>query len=104
MMSKPRARWWGYVRRILNDYPELLANEEQLNGNDRRELDAVVRAMGRAECFSCGEQQIRIVKRVFFNKTHTLVGAAVEENISYATARRRQNSFIRLVGKEMGYS
>ena len=102
-MSKPRARWWGYVRRILNDYPKLLADEKHLNENDRRELDAVVRAMGRAKCLAFGEQQIRIVKMVFFDKTHTLQGAAMREHISYSTARRQQAQFIRLVGIYMGF-
>lgn len=102
-MSKPRARWWGYVRRILNDYPNLLANEEHLDDNDRRELQAVAHALGKAECFAGGDMQIRIVRRVFFDKTHTLVGAAMAEHISYATAKRRQNAFILLVGKEMGF-
>lgn len=27
-MSKPRYRWWGYVRRVIGAYPELLAELE----------------------------------------------------------------------------
>jgi hypothetical protein len=76
----------------------------ELNETQFRELQAVVRALGEVEGTVGGQQQVEIVRMVFFDKTHTLSGAAMHEHISYRTARRRQNEFIRHVGKILGLS
>jgi hypothetical protein len=97
-MSKPRKKWWGYVRQILYAYPQLNPG----NDTERREKAAVEAALEELEHSPEGEETGKIVAAVFFTKTHTLTGAAMRGNISYRTARRRQNEFILRVGKHMG--
>ena len=97
-MSKPRKRWWGYVRRVLYDYPKMRPATE----TEQREKAAVEAALEETEQLPDGETRLRLVGAVFFAQTHTLQGAAMRGNISYRTARRRQNEFILRVGKHMG--
>lgn len=130
-MSKPRKRWWGYVRRVLYDYPRLRAELDELqqphhygesvghaNGisrqpemlalhtlpdpDDQRDLEAVETALAEVMHWANGGQTLRLVRMVFFHRSHTLGGAAQVLHISYMTARRRQDDFIRLVAKKMG--
>ena len=49
-----------------------------------------------------GGQTLRLVRMVFFHRSHTLEGAAQVLHISHHTAARRQNAFIRLVAEKMG--
>lgn len=97
-MSKPRKRWWGYVRRVLYDYPKMRPATE----TEQREKAAVESALEELSRSPEGAETGKLVAAVFFTRTHTLTGAAMREHMSYRTARRRQNDFIRLVGKNLG--
>lgn len=97
-MSKPRKRWWGYVRNVLYAYPSL--NPE--NETEQREKASVEAALEALERNPEGAETGRLIAAVFFTRTLTLTGAAMREHMSYRTARRRQNDFIRQVGKNMG--
>ena len=44
-----------------------------------------------------GQRRLSVIGMVFFRKTHTLHGAALEASCSYATAKRWQQAFIREV-------
>ena len=48
-----------------------------------------------------GGQTLRLVRMVFFHRSHTLEGAAQVLHISYRTARRRQDAFIQSVAEKM---
>lgn len=96
-MSKPRKRWWGYVRQVLYAYPKLMPG----NATEQREKDAVESALEELARSPEGEETGRIIAAVFFTKDYTLTGAALREHMSYRTARRRQNAFIKAVGKHM---
>ena len=93
-MSKPRKRWWGYVRQVLYAFPDI----KPTNVTEQREKAAVEAALNELE----DPQTETLINAVFFAQTHTLTGAAMRSHMSYRTARRRQNDFIRLVGKNMG--
>lgn len=97
-MSKPRARWWGYVRRVLYAYPTMQPEDE----TEQREHYAVKAALEALRAAPDGEITRRIISAVFFEQTHTLSGAALMAHISYGTAKRKQNAFIRVVGEYMG--
>jgi len=97
-MSKPRKRWWGYVRQVLYAYPELTPG----NATEQREKAAVESALEELSRSPEGAETGKLVAAVFFTRTHTLTGAAMREHMSYRTARRRQNDFIRMVGRNMG--
>ena len=132
-MSKPRAKWWGYVRQVLYAYPRLCDELAQrradavrltpsytqqgggspgnpveraalagLPPTEQRELDAVEAAIDVTRALPDGALRLELVRLVFWKRTHTLEGAALKLHVSYATAKRKQNHFIRLVGEKMG--
>jgi hypothetical protein len=131
-MSKPRYKWWGYIKAVIRAYPELCrkagelhdlpitANltgmpkgggtsrrtEEtalrQLKPTEQRELDAVRDAIKTTERYVNGRDRLYVIDLVFWKRTHTLEGAAIRVPISRATAWRYHGDFIRLVAKYYG--
>ncbi len=138
-MSKPRAKWWGYVRQVLYAYPRMCDELSQrradavrltpsygqqgggspgshgshgspveraalvtLPPTEQRELDAVEAAIQVNRAMKDGALRLELIRLVFWKRDHTLAGAALKLHISYSTARRRQNEFIREVGRNMG--
>lgn len=99
-MSKPKKRWWNYVRRVLYDYPEMTGASEW----EGREHAAVTFALDELSAIAWdGIMTRRIVEAVFFKKTHTVGGAAQLVHVSEMTARRRVNAFIARVGENLGF-
>lgn len=92
-MSKPREAWWGYVREMLRRYPQKTTHGE---------LKAIQTAMEKTKALPDGEERIAVVKMVFFDRTHTLYGAATNIPCSYETAKRWQRQFIREVAEKRG--
>ena len=131
-MSKPRDRWWGYVRAVIRAYPELRANAKELQRTtitprygasggsggpsdpvasaalrslppqERREYEAVEQALWETASLPDGAARVRIIDLVFWRQSHTLEGAAQAVHLSYRSAQRRQNALIRLVAQQMG--
>ena len=131
-MSKPRDRWWGYVRAVIRAYPELRANAKELQRTqttprygasvgsggpsdpvasaalrrlppqEQREYEAVEQALWETASLPDGAARVRIIDLVFWRQSHTLEGAAQAVHLSYRSAQRRQNAFIRLVAQQMG--
>ena len=131
-MSKPRDRWWGYVRAVIRAYPDLHRQAQTLRETpvtpgyggfgghgspgspteraalrslppqERREYEAVEQALWETASLPDGAARVRIIDLVFWRQSHTLEGAAQAVHLSYRTARRRQNEFIRLVAEKMG--
>lgn len=70
---------------------------------NRRELEAVRQAIAETLTLDTGQERLQVIRCVFWDKTHTLEGAAMKLHISYVTARRWHGEFIRLVGKIFGF-
>ena len=73
-----------------------------LPDREQIELEAVEEAVRETRQLRDGEARLRIIDMVFWAGSHTLAGAAMREHVSYPTAKRKQNQFIRLVGEKMG--
>lgn len=133
-MSKPRYKWWGYIKAVIRDYPvhlhdlnnlrqqaitpnygrseghgyEVPRTTEQLAlrclpETEQKELDSVELAIEYTkQTFADADLRLKLVKLVFFTKSHTLQGAADEIHVSYRTAFRWHNAFIRQVAQEFG--
>ena len=99
-MSRPRYKWWGYVKAMIRAYPTL--EEKLCQGTEAREREAVCRAKEATCALEDGKDRLRLVEMVFFKQTHTLDGAAQEIPCSLRTARRWHRDFIRQVAKEFG--
>ena len=126
-MSKPRYKWWGYVKGIIREYPDLKKRYEALRApsitanmsgmpggggisrtveitamkelprTSQIELDAVRQAIAATETLNTSQDRLAIVSLVFWKQSHTLAGAAMATNISYDTAVGYHRDFIMLV-------
>lgn len=125
-MSKPRYKWWGYIKNVIRAYPVLkkeyealheqsvTANTSGLSGGGgisrgtesvalrelprpkQREYDAVRKTISLIEQVKTGKERIKLIELVFWKASHTLAGAAMALNISYETAVEYHRDFIML--------
>lgn len=99
-MSKPRYSWWGYVKAIIRHYdPD---REQELNRVSLLENIAVRKAVNETRAMQDGEERLKLIRLVFWDKTHTLDGAAMAVNCSDRTARRWHTDFIKCVARNYG--
>ena len=99
-MSKPRYSWWGYVKAIIRRYdPD---REQELHGVALLENNAVRKAVSETRSMQDGEERLKFIRLVFWDKTHTLEGAAMAVNCSDRTARRWHTDFIKCVARNYG--
>lgn len=126
-MSKPRYKWWGYIKNVIRAYPELKKQYDELHqqnvtasltgmpggGNVSRgteniairelpkpkqaEMEAVRMAIQATERMKTGKDRMRIVQLVFWKQSHTLQGAAMAIPVSYDTAINYHGDFIMTV-------
>lgn len=131
-MSKTRYKWWGYVKAVIRAYPDhcaaLASMREQtmtaaydvtprgggpgkpvealalrtLPREDQREYEAVMAAAQETKRLQDGADRMKLIGLVFWKQTHTLEGAAQACNVSYKTACRWHNAYIRAVAGELG--
>lgn len=125
-MSKPRYKWWGYVKYMIRDFPYLKERYDALHEQsvtastsgmpggmcvsrgteniairelpkpNQLEYDAVKRAIAVTERLKTGKDRMKLVDLVFWKQSHTLQGAAMKVNISYDTAVGYHRDFIML--------
>ena len=131
-MSKPRYKWWGYIKAVIRSYPGLKKEYEDLHEQSitakmsgmpggggvsrgtediavrelpytkQREYEAVRRSVEATMLMKTGKDRIGLVDMVFWKKSHTLSGAAYKLNISETTAQRYHGEFIRMVARFYG--
>ncbi len=132
-MSKPRYRWWSYIKAVIRNYPTLCeklsdiqstsvtaslsgmprsgrlkreteeAALRQLNPDEQKEYEAVKKAIEMTERLSKGQDRLYVIKLVLWKRTHTLDGAAMRVPCSERTARKYHGEFIKLVAENYGY-
>ena len=73
-----------------------------LTHQQSRELEAIEKAVKTTRRGPDGKLRVRVVEMVYFRGTHTIEGAAQQVHVSYTTAWRWTDSFVRLVGKYLG--
>lgn len=106
-MSKPRYYWWGHIRRMLYRYGTYIREEidiESAKGRERREMQAVQKAMEDIKARKNGVEIAKLARLVYIEKKCTLSGAALECHISYETAVNWNKIAIISVAKFAGYS
>lgn len=131
-MSNPRYDWWGYCKGMIRRYPQMQAELEALQappltanyeamprggqpGNPTasgalkrlpgvrgKEYEAVSDAIQTTMEKWNGAERIRLIEIVFWQKTHTLTGAAQLCHVSQRTAWQWHGDFIRCVAKKYG--
>ena len=131
-MSKPREKWWSYVKNMIRNYPELKLKYEalhepslsinltglptahnptssvervalrELNPTEQKEYDAVTEAINVTKRMYCSAERLKIIELLYFRQTHTLEGAAMQAHVSIPTAKRWNGAFIYLVAEKYG--
>ena len=114
-MSKPRYRWWGYAKAVIRSYPQLMEayapsfpddvtglDARSLPRTSQREYIAVRQAVSETLDMPNGADRLRLVNMVFWTRTCTLEGAAMQIPCSYPTAQRWHGEFIQLVALKLG--
>lgn len=131
-MSKPRYKWWGYIRGVVRAYPELKREYEELHRQSvtagmsglpsgsgvsrgtediavrelpytkQREYEAVRRAIEATKRMTNGSQRLRIIDMVYWKRSHTVEGAAMRVGYSPDRGKQLHGDFIRLVAKNYG--
>lgn len=109
-MSKPRARWWGYVRAMIRDYPKLRLQQETagappLSPDDQNVVDAVQNAIRTVERSPNGAGKLRLIRFMYWSvKNIPGKTAALHLGISEITAKRWHGSFVREVARCYGFT
>lgn len=128
-MSRPKHGWWSYVRTMIYKFPDRARalndiqsvqitakyNSEpkgggaarttenialrQLRPEDQAEYDAVRRALDAVQMKMDGPQRLKMIRLVYWEKSHNLEKAAEAIGCSYATARRWNGEFINSVAR-----
>lgn len=128
-MSRPRYRWWGYVKNVIRAYPELerRASElppvsmtarygpsmpsggegrpvegsvvKRLSRRDATEYEAVRAAIRDTAKLPNGDTRLKIIELVYWKRVNTLRGAAKAVGYSYRWAKELHREFICLVAE-----
>lgn len=123
-MSRPRYKWWGYVKNMIRAYPGLRKEYDDLHRQSitanmsgmpgggeasrgtenialkelpkakQMEYDAVRKAIAVTEKMKNGAERLKIINLVFWKNSHTLQGAAMAIPVSYETAVEYHRDFI----------
>lgn len=132
-MSKPRYKWWGYIKAVIREYPVLKKEYDALHeqsisammsgmpvsGNTsrstetiavrelprvkQREYEAVRRAIEYTKTTKNGNLKLRMIDLVYWKKSHTVEGAAMKVGYSADRGKQMHGDFIRLVAKFYGF-
>ena len=130
-MSKPRYRWWGYVKAVIRAYPALAkvmqepiytattarysaqppqggsgrslecAVIKRLTGRDVEEYEAVSAAIQATERLPNGAARLKIIDLVYWQGTHTLAGAGYQVGYGERQTRKFNGEFIRMVAQNL---
>lgn len=132
-MSKPRYGWWPYVKSMIRRYPALKEQHDNLlrmqitpsysgmtggggdgrglenlvlralTNNDMREYEAVEAALAELETLDYPKRRRQLIEMVYWNRSHTVDGAAYAVNVSSRTGRQWHREFIYCVAKHCGF-
>lgn len=86
-----RYDWWTYAKSMIQRYKSGNVSDAEKNAVEAA-IDVTKELMG-------GEDRLKIIELVFWERTHTLDGAAMQIPCGWRTAQRWQADFIMEVAK-----
>lgn len=99
--KKRRYSWWPYIREVVREYPK--KNEAgKACAVAEREDDAVQEALEETERMADGQNRLKLIRLLHWDRTHTLDGAALAIPCSRRTAAYWQREFFELVARNRG--
>lgn len=132
-MSRPRYRWWSYVKNMIRSYPTLKERADamkqqqitpQLTGmprgkngvskptenaalrelprTEQRELEAVQKTIDQIRRKKNGSEILKLVKLVYWDRSHTIFGASNVLHVSERTAKGMNLTFVYKVAENYG--
>ena len=119
-MSKPRYKWWGYIKNIIRAYPGLKKEYEAIHEQSvtargteniairelpytkQREYEAVRRAVEYTKHFRNGKERLEIINLMYWKNSHTLAGAGLQVGYGYDRARQIHQEFVVAVATYYG--
>lgn len=132
-MSKPRYKWWGYIKNVIRAYPGLKKEYEALHEQSvtantsgmpgggevsrgteniairelpytkQREYEAVRRAVEYTKHFRNGKERLKIINLMYWENSHTLAGAGLQVGYGYDRARQIHQEFVVAVATYYGF-
>ena len=99
-MNKLHYPWWGYVKSIVRDYAAQCM--EDLTGVTVTNYEAVLEAVTATERMTDGQNRLKLIQMIHWDRTHTLEGAAITIPCSRMTAARWQRAFFEEVARNRG--
>lgn len=100
-MRKQHYSWWGYVRSIVREY-KTCSDRETLSGVALKNSTAVFDAIIDTERMEGGENRLKVIRLLHWDKTHTLDGAASMIPCARSTVGKWQREFFEEVARNRG--
>lgn len=100
MPGKARYYWYAHVKRTIERYPDGLDLKTNQGAIAYASISRVIEDTRKIQD---GEDRVRLVKMLCWDKSHTIDGAASVLHISSITAHRWWHAFIYAVAKELGF-
>ncbi|MDR0819752.1 MAG: hypothetical protein LBN43_09320 [Oscillospiraceae bacterium] len=92
---------WGLgIKRILERYPDWLKSDN-LTADQSRCCSAVSESLAAVDAMPDARQRRGVIERVYFRKSHTVLGAAMSMGVSQRTAERYLAQYQRDVGARL---
>ncbi len=100
-MSMPGRR--AYMREILREYPRAKKKPPgDRTDKENRLVDIVDRTLAEIERMRDGRHRVEIIRLTYFDRSHTLYGAAMTIPVSKRQAEKWSSQFMNLLSYKLG--
>lgn len=100
-MSMPGRR--AYMREILREYPRAKKKPPgDRTDKENRLVDIVDRTLAEIECMKDGRHRVELIRLTYFDRSHTLYGAAMTIPVSKRQAEKWSSQFMNLLSYKLG--
>ena len=102
-MAKKKALYigWDYVKAVLREYGEYRKNPQKCRLKPFQ-IEAVENTLEEVKTLSNSEARLKMIELVFWDKSHTLQGAAMKLYFSYEAVSKWHTATIELLGRNLG--
>lgn len=101
MIKQRRYSWWGYVKSLVREWVER-EDYESMRGAAKHDYISVHLAVLQTERTADGQNRMKLIRLMHWDKTHTLGGAALDIPCSRRTAAYWQREFFEMVARNRG--
>ncbi len=100
---RERAKYigWDYVKAVLREYGEYKNNPEKCRLKPFQ-IEAVEKTLEEVKAMSNPDERLKMIELVFWERSHTLQGAALKVYVSYETAVLWHKKIVERLGVNLG--